>query len=268
MEDILQHNLLLSCVHNEKFGTEQLVHHHALTVIVSGRMEMMTAEGIRFIEEGTMGILRRNTLLKTKKHPTNDGRPFKSFTLFITEDHLRDYSLKNSIPHQNRFHGDALYEIPSTSLFHGFFQSITPYFDQPEYFTPRISELKTNEAIELLLQLNHSFFSQYLFDFSEPFKIDLEGFMQKNFLFNIPMKEFARLTGRSLSTFKRDFSKTFQDSPEKWLRKRRLSEAYSLIKHQQTKPSDAYLQVGFENFSHFSTAFKTEFGYSPSSLVR
>ncbi len=268
MEDILQQNLLFSCVHNEKFGTEQMVIHHALTVIVSGRMEMMTADGVQFIEEGTMGILRRNTLLKTKKHPANDGRPFKSFTLFITEEQLREYALKNSIPPQSRFHGEALYEIPKHSFLKGFFQSITPYFDQPEYFTAKIADLKTNEAIELLLQLDNSFFLPYLFDFSEPFKIDLEGFMNKNFLFNIPIREFARLTGRSLSTFKRDFAKVFEETPEKWLRKRRLSEAYSLIKHHQTKPSDVYLQVGFENFSHFSTAFKTEFGSSPSSLMK
>jgi len=266
MEDILQQNILFSCVHNEKYGTEQLVIHHALTVIVSGKMEMMTSDGVRFIEEGTMGILRRNTLLKTKKHPAADGRPFKSFTLFITEDQLRDYALKNNIPAQNRFHGDALYEIPQQSFFSGYFQSVLPYFDQPAYFTSKIAELKTNEAIELLLQLDASYFLPCLFDFSEPFKIDLEGFMQKNFLFNIPLTEFARLTGRSLSTFKRDFAKTFENPPEKWLRKRRLTEAYSLMKHQNSKPSDVYLQVGFENFSHFSTAFKNEFGYNPSTV--
>jgi AraC-like DNA-binding protein len=28
-----------------------------------------------------------------------------------------------------------------------------------------------------------------------------------------------------------------------------------------------YLEVGFENLSHFSTAFKQEFGYTASSLA-
>jgi AraC-like DNA-binding protein len=267
MEDILQQNLLFSCVYNQKYGTEQLVTHHALTILISGQMEIVTTEGIQIIDEGTMGILRRNTLLKTKKHPPADGRPFKSFTLFITEEQLRDYALKNSIPHQQRFKGNLLYEIPNQSFFKGFFQSIVPYFDQPDFFTPRIAELKTSEAIELLLQLDESFVG-FLFDFNEPHKIDLEGFMKKNFLFNIPLTEFARLTGRSLSTFKRDFAKTFEETPEKWLRKKRLSEAHTLLQFQQQKPSDVYLQVGFENFSHFSTAFKSEFGYNPSSLVR
>jgi len=267
MEEILQQNLLFSCVHEKHFGTEQLVVHHALTIIVSGKMEIKLADGMRIAEEGMMGILRKNTLLKTKKHPADDGRPFKSFTLFLTEEELRAYALQNNIPHQERFKGSPLHEISDQSFMKGFFQSITPYFDQPEHFTPKLAALKTNEAIELLLQ-NNPEMSQFLFDFHEPFKIDLEGFMMKNFLFNIPLAEFARLTGRSLSTFKRDFSKVFEDSPEKWLRKRRLSEAHALLELQLHKPSDVYLQVGFENFSHFSTAFKNEFGYNPSSLLR
>src|SRR6218665_981437 len=139
MEDILQQNLLFSCVHNEKFGTEQLVIHHVLTVILSGKMEIITTDGAMVIEEGTMGILRKNTLLKTKKHPAIDSRPFKSFTLFITEEQLREYALKNTVPSQNRFHGESLYEIPQQSFFKGFFASITPYFDQPDYFTAKIA---------------------------------------------------------------------------------------------------------------------------------
>ncbi len=267
MADVLQQNILLSCEYDFHFGTEQLVPHHALGLIISGTMEIFTPDGTRYLEAGTIGIMRKNTLLKTKKHPSPDGKPFKSFSLFLTEEELKSFALKNNVPQQGRFSGETLYEIPKDGIFNGFFQSVIPYFDKPDHFSPKLSAIKTEEAIELLLQLDPSFYS-FLFDFSEPFKIDLEGFMMKNFLFNIPLKEFARLTGRSLSTFKRDFSKVFEDSPEKWLRKRRLSEAHALLELQLHKPSDVYLQVGFENFSHFSTAFKNEFGYNPSSLVR
>ena len=51
-----------------------------------------------------------------------------------------------------------------------------------------------------------------LFDFNEPFKIDLEAYMNMNYTFNVPMEKFAKLTGRSLATFKRDFKKIFNAS--------------------------------------------------------
>lgn len=38
--------------------------------------------------------------------------------------------------------------------------------------------------------------------------------MLENSKFNIPLEEFARLTGRSLSTFKRDFKKKSHHSPK------------------------------------------------------
>jgi AraC-like DNA-binding protein len=71
-----------------------------------------------------------------------------------------------------------------------------------------------------------------LFDFSEPHKIDLKAFMNKNFMFNVSIEAFARLTGRSLSGFKRDFNKIFNMTPKQWLKERRLKEAYYLIKNK------------------------------------
>lgn len=266
MADILQQNILLSCVHDFHYGTEQLVPHHALGLIISGTMEIFTPEGTIFLEAGTIGIMRKNTLLKTKKHPSKDGLPFKSLSLFLTEEELKAFALNNGLPPQERFTGNPLYEIPKEGIFNGYFQSVIPYFDKPDYFSPKIAAIKTEEAIELLLSVDPSFYG-FLFDFSEPFKIDLEAFMQKNYLFNIPIVEFARLSGRSISTFKRDFSKVFNETPEKWLKQQRLSEARNLLQTTNLRPSDVYLHVGFENFSHFSNAFKNQFGFNASTVT-
>ena len=47
-------------------------------------------------------------------------------------------------------------------------------------------------------------------NFEQPGKIDLISFMEKNYMFNVPMEKFSYLTGRSLTTFKRDFQKVFK----------------------------------------------------------
>ena len=126
-------------------------------------------------------------------------------------------------------------------------------------------EKAEEEVIELLLAYD-SRLKELLFDFSEPFKIDLEAFMKSHFTYNVPIKQFAKLTGRSISTFKRDFKKTFSQTPEKWLKDMRLDKAHFLISEKKQKPSEVYLQVGFENFSHFSTSFKERFGYNASTV--
>lgn len=80
------------------------------------------------------------------------------------------------------------------------------------------------------------------------------------------MKRYAYLTGRSLAIFKRDFQKTFHTSPNRWIQQKRLEEAYYLIKEKGRKPSEVYLEVGFETLSHFSYSFKQFFGVNPSGV--
>jgi len=90
--------------------------------------------------------------------------------------------------------------------------------------------------------------------------------MNQNYMFNVSVASFAKLTGRSLSVFKRDFTKTFNTTPKQWLKEKRLGEAYYLIKHRQQKPADIYLDLGFENLSHFYASFKEKFGLTTSEV--
>lgn len=105
-----------------------------------------------------------------------------------------------------------------------------------------------------------------LFDFVEPWKVDLQEYMNDNFANDLDLEGFAHYTGRSLSAFKKDFVELFHQSPGRWIVKRRLQEARRLIENGE-KPLDVYMQVGFKNLSHFSTAFKREYGFPPSELL-
>ena len=61
--------------------------------------------------------------------------------------------------------------------------------------------------------------------------------------------------------------KVFGTTPGNWLKKKRLDEAYFQISHHNQKPSDVYLEVGFEDLSHFSFAFKKEYGKTPTEVA-
>ncbi|WP_412766899.1 helix-turn-helix domain-containing protein [Tenacibaculum polynesiense] len=70
----------------------------------------------------------------------------------------------------------------------------------------------------------------------------------------------------SLSTFKRNFVKEYQTSPGKWFRDKRLLKAKELLKNANVTPSDIYLELGYQNLSNFSAAFKKKFKISPSEI--
>ena len=90
--------------------------------------------------------------------------------------------------------------------------------------------------------------------------------MLENFDKSLSIEDYACLTGRSVSTFKRDFEKIFNLSPNRWLQKKRLNDAYYLLAEKGWKSSDVYLEVGFKDLSHFSFAFKKAYGMAPSRV--
>lgn len=260
----MNRNIILQvCTNEERFGQTHFVHEHVLGLITSGKAEHYTPDGVTTYHAGTLCLFRRVQLMKTTKKSFN-GSPFTTVNIFLDQDTLKKYSLEHDISADGIYAGDTNVMLDNDVFMKGYFDSLMPYFAQPDKLTPTLEYVKTIEAIELLLR--KPALKNFLFDFSEPHKIDLESYMIRHFSYNIPLAQFAKLTGRSLSTFKRDFVKIFNTTPEKWLQKQRLEQAYFLIREKNKRPSDIYLEVGFENLSHFSTAFKSEFGVNASAL--
>ncbi|MFY0254793.1 helix-turn-helix domain-containing protein [Chitinophaga sp. 30R24] len=261
-----QYNILYSCVSKQKRGHQQIVAEHALCYVQAGEIRFYTNEGTISLMPGDFGIIRRNQLAKSLKLCAPDGTPFRSTSIFLEQSLLHRYSKEHNIVASGPYTGKGLVVLSPDPFLKGYFESLQPYYEQPVQLTSAMAELKTREALELLLRFRQEMKS-FLFDFSEPHKIDLEAFMNQNFTYHVPISQFARLTGRSLATFKRDFQKVFPLPPEKWLIKKRLEEAHFLIAEKRQAPSQVYLEVGFENLSHFSDAFKRMFGYNPSNLA-
>lgn len=63
------------------------------------------------------------------------------------------------------------------------------------------------EELLLILLKSQPDLANIFFSFGIAHKMDLEIYMNRNFRFNVSLERFAYLTGRSLSSFKRDFKK-------------------------------------------------------------
>lgn len=259
------HNLLYSCVYEKERSNEQFVQEHALGMVLSGELHLHRNRGPVLLEKGSIGLIRRNQLVRAIKVPEPSGAPFKAINILLDQHSLKQYASTHTLGHQDHYHGETIHQFTGNVFLKGYFESLMPYFDHPNMLTGAISEIKTMEAIALLLKARPELI-HFLFDFNDPHKIDLEAFMNQNFTFNVPHETFAQLTGRSLATFKRDFKKTFDASPGQWLTRKRLEQAYYLLDQKSKKPSDIYLDLGFENFSHFSHAFKKQYGVSPTKI--
>ena len=258
--------LFYSCYSAASRVQEQFVHEHALTFILQGSLDFSMGAGHLVYPAGDILLVKRNQLAKATKIPPHEGA-FQSVSLHLQQDELRKISMETGLQASKPWQGESIIVMKPDAFSRSFVDSLKPYMSMDESASDNsLVRLKVKEAVLLILRL-YPAAKDLLFDFSEPGKIDLEEFMSQHFTFNVEMKRFAYLTGRSLATFKRDFEKIFHTSPGKWLHQKRLAQAYYLIKEKGRRPSDVYLEVGFEDLSHFSFAFKKEFGKAPSLLT-
>jgi AraC-like DNA-binding protein len=252
-----------SSFEKQKVIGEHFILEHGLCYIISGNLKVTDAGQTRIFGSGDLVFYRKNFLSKFTKIP-NENEPFRSITVVFDRDILMQFSQQYNVVFDKPYPlKDAVLQLKNDELLENFYQTLLPYFNSnlPE----QLISLKKQEALMLLLQVNPDL-KNILFDFNQPGKIDLEVFMQQNFKFNVDLKKLAFLTGRSLATFKRDFEKIFQMSPNRWLQKRRLEEAHYLIKEKNKRPSEVYHELGFESISHFSYSFKKLFGVNPSTI--
>jgi AraC-like DNA-binding protein len=260
---ISKSGIFFSCTENSYTNVENGTPDNALVYICSGSMTVKDADKTYTIREGETVLFYRDLLAKFTKHPS-DTAAFKSISIVFSQPFLQKFYLHNK-PDINIKPNWEIKNIPKHPLLISLFDSILPYYEiHGDNLPPLLADIKLQEAITILRAVDISTDS-ILSNFAQPGKIDLAGFMHKNYMFNTSMERFAWLAGRSLATFKRDFQKTFNSSPQKWLLEKRLKQAHYLISEQGHKPSDAYLEVGFENLSHFTSAFKQYFGYTPSA---
>ena len=237
--------------------------HNTLVLQVSGRFSMETASQSISMGRGEMLLIQKNQLGEITKTPL-EGEDYQTIVISLKEDLLRKIALEEQIETGQKYTGPPNILIPGNDFLRAFFQSVIPYIRHPEEkITTALGLLKVKEAVHLLLY-TMPVLEEFLFDFSEPYKMDLEKFMLSNFHYNVPIEKFARLTGRSLAGFKRDFQKIFGMAPRHWLQERRLAEARHLIEARNKKPSAIYLDLGFESLSHFSHSFKRKFGKAPT----
>lgn len=159
---------------------------------------------------------------------------------------------------------DMLLEIHVNDTTRTFFYSIVPYFTQVIPPSEGLLQLKFKELLFNVFSdpLNAALLS-YIASIENKGITQVWEVMEANYMFNLPVAEFARMSQRSEAGFKRDFFAWYRTTPGKWLTKKRLEYAKRLLSTSSRNVNEIAYDSGFENLSHFSRIFKDRFGVSP-----
>lgn len=147
-----------------------------------------------------------------------------------------------------------------------FIDSLLFYFDNPNIVTEEILTLKIRELILLLVQSDHAETVQLLFaNLFTRNSVSIAEVVKTHLYNNLSIEELAKLSGVSASSFKVEFAKLFNESPGKYLKKKRLQRATELLIASDDSISEIAYQTGYHDISHFSKAFESSYKCSPGT---
>ncbi|MCF2495372.1 helix-turn-helix domain-containing protein [Dyadobacter chenhuakuii] len=258
-------NNLQSCHLGPEISPEQFISEHFFLYLLKGSIKAFDGHKHYQMVPGDYCIARKNHLVRYTKYKDKDE--FEKIIITLDEPFLRKFLERHPVQAQADSNNDSFLFIQDNKLIKNYIQSLEPYYSGDLEIDETFADIKREELLMIILKSDPAM-ANVFFNFAIPAKIDLEAYMNRNFRFNISLERFAFLTGRSLSSFKRDFQKVFGTNPGNWLKKKRLDEAYFQISQQKHRPSEVYLEVGFEDLSHFSFVFKKEFGRTPSEVMQ
>jgi AraC family transcriptional regulator, exoenzyme S synthesis regulatory protein ExsA len=249
---------------NDAFLTE-----HFLVYVFSGKI-VSSYQGEEFSAgAGEAIFVRKAQHLHYKKIGFIDGATYQSLLFAFTNDLIKEFFRlkKSNFPFEREASQQPFFKINPNREFLSFIETIRTYAQGNLAYEPELLRLKILEMLFVLTDSTPQV-ANYLFQFSHPEKDDLVKVMENNFTQPATVADFAYLAGRSISSFKRDFQSVFGSSSARWLREKRLELARKFLLSTDKSVTDVCFEVGFENASHFSRAFKEHFGYHPSNLKK
>ena len=186
---------------------------------------------------------------------------------FFSEKKLKEFLEKHTENSKIVKEETPYFIIRNDSYISSYLNSLSTISEAPTVFSDNLLSVKFEELMLYLLQKYGRKFELYLQSLiikeTSPFKKIVESKIHSN----LKLEEIAFLCNMSLSTFKRHFIKEYKTSPGKWLQDKRLQKAKDTLEHDNLKPSDIYLDFGYNNLSNFSIAFKNKFGFNPSEIT-
>lgn len=193
---------------------------------------------------------------------------YRSLVFFFNEKLLKEFVgqhlelFDNSLVRNEELSTLLVFEI--TESLNKFTESIFPYFNLKTQYLNHFLRLKLHELLLHILEIDVSGqFKNILFSLYKGEKVDLDYLMQSYYLKPLSLNELSRLSGRSLSAFKRDFQEKFDTSPALWIKNKRLEHAGLQLENTHKNVSEISMEIGYESISHFIKAFKEKFGKTP-----
>lgn len=239
---------------------------HLITYVINGKKDWITANKTYNLTSGDALFVRKG-VYTTRQYLEED---YCVMLFFISDDFIKKFISENDLFKKKIETIDEhkhIFEINTNGSFTLLIESIFHYLKQGDKIPQNLIEIKFNELLfNIVLNLKNNELLNFFNRINQKSKSNIEHVMSKNFRYNLKIEDFSKLCGRSVSAFKRDFKNNFKTTPSKWLLKKRLEYAKTLLIGTDLSINEICYQSGFKNNSHFIRAFKSKYALPPNKF--
>ncbi|WP_298420365.1 AraC family transcriptional regulator [uncultured Kordia sp.] len=155
--------------------------------------------------------------------------------------------------------------IENNVLLKQYATNLLTYFNHKELVTEELLIIKLKELIVLLLSFEEKTqVREIMFNLFTEKNFKFQQIIQSHIFSDISIENLAQLTNRSLSTFKRDFKRIYNNTPLNYIIEQRIEKVASLLIHSQDTISNIAYDCEFKTLAHMSRVFKKKYGSSPT----
>lgn len=164
----------------------------------------------------------------------------------------------------NQVSNQTVERIDNDFLIKKYIEGLLFYFENPTLVSEEMLVLKLKEIVLLLSQTRNAETIQLILSqLFSPVTYSFRQVIEANLFSQLSMEDLARKTNLSMSSFKREFSKLYNDTPAKYIRTKRLAKAAGLLRATGNRITDIAFDCGFNDLAGFTKSFHEQYGVSP-----
>ena len=117
-----------------------------------------------------------------------------------------------------------------------------------------LSQTQDAEIIQVILS---QLFSPTTYTFKQ--------IIEANLFLQVSVEDLAQKNNLSVSSFKREFKKLYNDSPASYIKNKRLERAAELLGISDDRITDIAFDCGFNDLANFTKSFHDRYNTTPSN---
>lgn len=155
-------------------------------------------------------------------------------------------------------------KINNDFLIQKYIEGLLFYFENPSLVNEDILVLKLKEIILLLSQTQNAEAVQLILSqLFSPVSYTFKQIIEANLFSQLTIEQLAEQSNLSLSSFKREFAKLYNDTPASYIKNKKLEKAAELLLVSDQRITEIAFSCGFNDLANFTRSFSDKYHLTP-----